>query len=59
MAWAYKSSAGKLDVKDGRERDSKDKWKQRYFRVSNQPEPHIWYFKDDKVRCLESWPPRA
>jgi hypothetical protein len=55
MAWAYKSSAGKLDVKDGRERDSKDKWKQRYFRVSNQPEPHIWYFKDDKVR----WPPRA
>ena len=38
MAWAYKSSAGKLDVKDGRERDSKDKWKQRYFRVSNQPE---------------------
>ena len=49
MAWAYKSSAGKRSKKDGKERGNKDKWKQRFVRASNNPEPHVWWFKSDKV----------
>ena len=49
MAWAYKSSAGKRSKKDGKERSNKDKWKQRFVRASNNPEPHVWWFKSDKA----------
>eukprot|EP01048_Picozoa_sp_COSAG05_P016164 COSAG05_NODE_2047_length_3643_cov_3.595655_2_plen_471_part_00 len=47
--WAYKSNAGKKEKSTGKDKDRKEKWQQRYFIISNQPLPHVKYYKSDKA----------